>query len=90
LAAKLQGTRRSFRRPPYFSREQIQAGMAYATEANRLAEVNREQHEREMKAQREKADSISSESRSTADDEANEPESSSEESDAGAAIKAAE
>ena len=40
LAAKLQGTRRSPRRPPYFSREEIQAGAAYANEAARLAEAN--------------------------------------------------
>jgi hypothetical protein len=40
LAAKLQGTRRSIRRPPYFSREEIQAGMAYSNEAVRLAEAN--------------------------------------------------
>ena len=39
LAAKLQGTRRSPRRPPYFSREEIQAGVAYANEAARLAEA---------------------------------------------------
>jgi hypothetical protein len=40
LAAKLSGTRRSIRRPPYFSREEIQAGVAYANEAARLAEAN--------------------------------------------------
>jgi hypothetical protein len=90
LAAKLQGTRRSFRRPPYFSREQIQAGMAYAAEANRLAEINWKDHEREIKAHREKAESIDSEARSTADDEANEPEASNEESDTEAGIEAAE
>ena len=46
LAAKLQGTRRSLRRPPYFSREEIQAGMAYANEAGRLAEANAESYRR--------------------------------------------
>jgi hypothetical protein len=40
LAAKLQGTRRSIRRPPYFSREEIQAAMSYANGAARLAEAN--------------------------------------------------
>jgi len=77
LAAKLQGTRRSLSRPPYFSREQIQAGMAYAAEATRLAEVNREQHEKDA----ERANSFDSESRSTADDEANEPKRTNEKSE---------
>jgi hypothetical protein len=75
LAAKLQGTRRSVRRPPYFSREEIQAAVAYATEATRLAEANAELYRRikAEKAQREAADSgaaSSSESRSTTDLEA--------------------
>ena len=34
LAAKLQGTKRSFKRPPYFSADEIRTGMAYATEAD--------------------------------------------------------
>jgi hypothetical protein len=38
LAAKQQGTRRNIRRPPYFSANEIRAGMAYATEATRRAE----------------------------------------------------
>jgi hypothetical protein len=46
LAAKLAGTRRSPRRPPYFSREEIQAGVAYASEAARLAETNADQYAR--------------------------------------------
>jgi hypothetical protein len=75
LAAKLQGTRRSPSRPPYFSREQIQAGMAYATAAHRLAHINREQHEQAMEeARRKKSEALDSESRSTTDDDANEPE----------------
>ena len=75
LAAKQQNTRLSPRRPPYFSRAQIEAGMAYGAEAARLAEVNRDEHEREMRAQRdEQDDSFDSESRSTTDDGANEPE----------------
>jgi hypothetical protein len=70
LAAKLQGTRRSPRRPPYFSREEIQAGVAYANEAARLAEANSALYARD-KAQQ-SAGTISdasggSESRSTTD-----------------------
>lgn len=38
LAAKLQGTRRNIHRPPYFSADEIRAGMAYAQEAVRRAE----------------------------------------------------
>jgi hypothetical protein len=44
LAAKLQGTRRSPSRPPYFTPDQIRAGMAYAAEASRLAELNAEEY----------------------------------------------
>jgi hypothetical protein len=51
LAAKLQGTRRSPRRPPYFSREQIHAGVAYANEATRLAEANAALYVRETAQQ---------------------------------------
>jgi hypothetical protein len=47
LAAKLAGTRRSPRRPPYFSREEIQAGVSYAVEAVRLAEENADEYRRE-------------------------------------------
>jgi hypothetical protein len=71
LAAKLAGTRRSPSRPPYFSRDEIRAGMAYAAEAGRLAEANAEQYERAMKERREKAANASesnSESRSTIDE----------------------
>lgn len=39
LSSKLTGTRRDFNRSPYFSRAEIQAGMAYATEARRRAEI---------------------------------------------------
>jgi hypothetical protein len=76
LAAKLQGTRRSLRRPPYFSRDEIQAGIAYASEAARLAAVNAEDYRRakEEKALREKADAASSsEARSTTDTDSVEP-----------------
>jgi hypothetical protein len=85
LAAKLQGTRRSLRRPPYFSREEIQAAMAYATEATRLAEANADLY-RQLKQEKEKslrdqqaadADS-SSESRSTSDTGSIEPATATE------------
>lgn len=70
LAAKLQGTRRSPSRPPYFTRQQIQAAMAYATESARLAQINAESY-REAKEKRaadaEKAQEFDSESRSTTD-----------------------
>jgi hypothetical protein len=78
LAAKLDGTRRSLRRNPYFTREQIRAGMAYAAEATRLAEVNRLEHERNAKLAKENA-AIDSDARSTAEDDANEPVSEGEE-----------
>jgi hypothetical protein len=71
LAAKLAGTRRSLSRLPYFSRDEIRAGMAYAAEAIRLADANAEHYERAMNDRREKADTESesgSESRSTTDE----------------------
>jgi hypothetical protein len=70
LAAKLQGTRRSINRPPYFTRQEIQAGMAYANEAQRLAEANAEQYAKNKKERAEKlakAKAESSEARSTTD-----------------------
>jgi hypothetical protein len=71
LAAKQQGTRRTPNRAPYFSANAIRAGMAYASEANRLAELNADAYA-ELKAAKakEKAVEESSESRSTADDDA--------------------
>ena len=77
LAAKLQGTRRSLSRPPYFNRQEIQAGMAYASAAHRLAAANAELYERdkEQKAQRvEAAEMAASDQRSTSNDDAREPE----------------
>lgn len=69
LAAKLQGTRRSLSRPPYFSREEIQAGMAYASEAHRLAQANADKYQRQ-----EQSSSVdSSEARSTNNSDASEP-----------------
>jgi hypothetical protein len=38
LSAKRQGTRRNFNRPPYFSPDEIRAGMAYAQQATLLAQ----------------------------------------------------
>jgi len=75
LAAKLQGTRRSPSRPPYFSRQQIQAGIAYATEATRLAEMNAESYKEEKEkrlADEKKSELESSEARSTTDVDATE------------------
>ncbi len=71
LAAKLQGTRRSPSRPPYFNRNEIQAGMAYASESHRLAEANADQYHRASAAE-----TSSSESRSTTDTDAIEPTAS--------------
>jgi hypothetical protein len=77
LAAKLQGTRRSPSRPPYFSRDEIQAGMAYASEAHRLAEANAEQYHRKSEvSSASAAETSSSESRSTTDTDAIEPTAS--------------
>jgi hypothetical protein len=71
LAAKLAGTRRSPSRPPYFSRDEIRAGMAYAAEAIRLADANVEYYQQALKDRREK-DAVESEndseSRSTTDE----------------------
>jgi hypothetical protein len=66
LAAKLTGTVRSHSRAPWFSGEEIRAGMAYANEARRLAEVNAEYYRREIEKRRAAADNTDeSESRST-------------------------
>jgi hypothetical protein len=74
LAAKLTGTRRSFRRAPYFSADDINAGMAYATAATRLAEANAAEYQRAKKAPAEKENKPeSSFERSTADTDAIEP-----------------
>jgi hypothetical protein len=68
LVAKRQGTRRTPNRPPYFTGDQIRAGMAYAAEATRLGEQNAEEYAR-RKAEREKEakEAESSELRSTTD-----------------------
>jgi hypothetical protein len=79
LAAKLQGTRRTPSRPPYFSRQQIQAGMSYANEATRLAQLNAEDYriaKEERRAAAEKSKLEESRERSTAKDEATEPKDS--------------
>jgi hypothetical protein len=74
LAAKLQGTKRSFRRPPYFSADEIRTGMAYATEAERLAIANADEYTRLKKERAEKvAKSESSDVRSTTDTQTKEP-----------------
>ncbi len=48
LAAKQTGTSRSLTREPYFSREDLQIGLAYATEARRLAEEKAKQSRESM------------------------------------------
>lgn len=74
LAAKLQGTRRSFRRPPYFTADEIRAGMAYANEASRLAEANADQYKHRKKENSEKPVKLeSSDARSTTDSSSYEP-----------------
>ena len=77
LAAKLTGTRRTPSRSPYFSQEQIRAGMAYASEAIRLGEQNAEEY-RLAKEERERAkmerELKASEERSTTNEDAVEPE----------------
>jgi hypothetical protein len=74
LAAKLQGTKRSFKRPPYFSADEIRTGMAYATEATRLAEVNADEYNRAKKERAAKAaTSENSDVRSTTDSVTKEP-----------------
>jgi hypothetical protein len=68
LSAKLAGTRRMPNRPPYFSRQQIQAGIAYANEAARLGQQNAEEYRREKQERDEqKTGAESSDSRSAAD-----------------------
>jgi hypothetical protein len=70
LKAQLQGTKRSHNRPPYFTADEIRAGMAYANQATRLAETNADQYAQAKKARAEKAakaQTESSEKRSTTD-----------------------
>ena len=55
LAAKQQGTKRSLSRPPYFAADDIRAGMAYATEAERLAVVNADEYQRAKEERAKKA-----------------------------------
>jgi hypothetical protein len=54
LATKLQGARRNLNRSPYFSADEIRAGMAYANESRRLAEVNAEHYSKLKKERAEK------------------------------------
>ena len=75
LASKLSGTRRSTNRAPYFTAEEIRTGMAYASEASRLAEANADKYAAAKKARDEKAAKSKTESsdvRSTTE-ESNEP-----------------
>lgn len=76
LAAKLDGTRRSTNRSPYFTATEIHAGMAYATEATHLAEMKADEYAKEKKTRAEKAakaKSLSSRALSTTDTDSNEP-----------------
>jgi len=76
LVAKRQGTRRSPTRLPYFSSDEIKAAMTYASEARRLAEVNRRQYEQERQRKAERdlaAHSEDSTPRSTTEEDAYEP-----------------
>ncbi len=76
LTAKLDGTRRSANRSPYFSAAEIRAGMAYANEASRLAEAKADEYAKEKKAHAEKAAKAKSESSrelSTTDTDSKEP-----------------
>ena len=60
------GTRRSFSRAPYFSADEIRAGIAYANEARRLAAVNADYYREEIAKRRAAAEkSKESEKRST-------------------------
>jgi hypothetical protein len=74
LAAKLQGTKRSFRRPPYFSADELRAGMSYANNATQLAAANADEYRHNEKVKPDKATkSNSSDARSATDTVANEP-----------------
>lgn len=77
LAAKLTGTKRSFHRSAYFSADDIKAGMAYATEASRLADANAEEYRQLKRLRAEKAAKLeSSDKKSTTDSESKEAEKS--------------
>jgi hypothetical protein len=75
LAAKRQGTRRNFNRPPYFSREELQAALAYANEAQRLATLAEE-----AKASEDATKASSSGKSTEADSESADPDSESADS----------
>jgi hypothetical protein len=77
LAAKLDGTRRSLRRSPYFTADDIRTGMSYAAAATNLAASNADEYAAKKKAYAEKQKSAkveSSDKRSTTDSASNEPE----------------
>src|SRR5262249_33497541 len=74
LAAKLQGTKRSFKRPPYFSPDEIRTRMSCAPAAERLAAANADEYSGLKKERAEKvAKDESSDARSTTDTESKEP-----------------
>jgi hypothetical protein len=84
LSAKLTGTRRSFTRAPYFSADEIRAGMAYAGEAMRLAQLNADEYRRAIAEHREskiKSQDSDSRKKSTVEEEAPEEASAASESE---------
>jgi hypothetical protein len=93
LAAKLQGTRRSPSRPPYFSQQQIQAGAQYANEATRLAQLNADSYKKAKEqrlADEKQAELESSRPRSTSDEDAIDVKSEAEDNDVEGSDSAAE
>ena len=83
LSAKRQGTVRSVNRPPYFSTEAIRAGMAYASEAQRLAQLNTDEYRREYARLRDAREKDGgSAARSTTEMEGTDTESGGESADA--------
>jgi hypothetical protein len=74
LAAKRQGTARSLNRPPYFSSFELQAGLAYANEAQRRGQLAQLEAQRKgTGAASPSAPAGSSDALSTAPDDAIEP-----------------
>lgn len=78
LATKLTGTRRNINRSPYFSRNEIRAGLAYANEATRLAaEAERERAKASVRDTQEVRDSA--DATATADENLSEERSTTDE-----------
>lgn len=74
IKAMLQGTKRSFRRPPYFTPEEVRQAMAYANTAMQLADTNAAEYQRAKKSKAEKAKKLqASDKLSTTDSASKEP-----------------